>query len=136
MDSGSLQAWLASFVRDHGGVAGTVHVREAGSDLQLGAALNIPEKVQEIVRTIPIGKGMAGLAWQRNEPVSTCNIKSDASGSVRPGAKAIDAQAGVAIPVRDARGDVRAVVGIAYKEEKTLTESELLALTTTAAGLP
>ncbi len=136
MDSGSLQAWLASFVRDHGGVAGTVHVREPGSDLQLGAALNIPEKVQEVVRTIPIGKGMAGLAWQRNEPVSTCNIQSDASGSVRPGAKAINAQAGVAIPVRDARGEVRAVVGIAYREEKTLTETELLALTTAAAGLP
>ncbi len=136
MDSRPLQSWLASFVRDHGGVAGTVHVREAGGDLQLGAALNIPEKVQDIVRTIPIGKGMAGLAWQRNEPVSTCNIQSDASGSVRPGAKAIDAQAGVAIPVHDVRGEVRAVVGIAYKEEKTLTEAELLTLTAAATTLP
>jgi hypothetical protein len=107
----SLKAWLDAFVREHGGIAGTVHVREAGGDLELGAALNIPEKVQEIVRTIPIGKGMAGLAWQRNAPVSTCNIQSDASGSVRPGARAIDAQAGVAIPVRNDRGAVRAVVG-------------------------
>jgi hypothetical protein len=132
----SMEAWLGAFVRDHGGIAGTVHVREAGGDLELGAALNIPEKVQEIVRTIPIGKGMAGLAWQRNAAVSTCNIQSDASGSVRPGARAIDAQAGVAIPVRNDRGEVRAIVGIAYREEKTLSEGELLDLTNAAASLP
>jgi L-methionine (R)-S-oxide reductase len=132
----SLQAWLESFVRDHRGVAGTVHVRQPGTDLELAAALHIPPKVQDVVRTIPIGKGMAGLAWERNEPVSTCNIQSDAGGSVRPGAKAVDAQAGVAIPVRDARGEVRAVVGIAYREEKTLGAAELAALTTAAATLP
>jgi L-methionine (R)-S-oxide reductase len=80
----SLQAWL-SFVTEHGGVAGTAHVRERGGDLELRAAVNIPDKVQQIVRQVPIGKGMAGLAWERNEPVSTCNIQSDDNGPVRPG---------------------------------------------------
>lgn len=136
MSASPLQAWLESFVREQGGVAGTVHVREPGSDLELAAALNIPAQVQEVVRSIPLGKGMAGLAWQRNRPVSTCNIQSDRGGGVRPGARAVDAQAGVAIPVRDARGEVRAVVGIAYQEEKTLSDDELAALTDAAAGLP
>ncbi len=136
MAAPSVQDWLASFVAEHGGVAGTVHVRERGGDLELRAAVNIPDKVQEIVRQIPIGKGMAGLAWERNEPVSTCNIQSDGGGSVRPGAKAVDAQAGVALPVRDPSGDVRAVVGIAYKEEKTLGEAELARLVSSAARLP
>jgi hypothetical protein len=131
-----VQAWLASFVAEHGGVAGTVHVRERGGDLELRAAVNIPDKVQEIVRRIPIGKGMAGLAWERNEPVSTCNIQSAGADSVRPGARAVDAQAGVALPVRDASGEVRAVVGIAYKEEKTLGETELADLVSKAARLP
>lgn len=117
-------------------MAGTVHVRCGGGDLELAAALNIPEKVQEIVRRIPKGKGMAGLAWERNQVVSTCNIQSDGTGDVRPGAKAIDAQAGVAMPVHDARGDVRAVVGIAYREERTLAEAELATLTAAAARMP
>jgi L-methionine (R)-S-oxide reductase len=131
-----LEAWLEAFVRDHGGVAGTVHVRFDGGDLELAAALNIPEKVQEIVRRIPKGKGMAGLAWERDEAVSTCNIQSDASTDVRPGARAVDAQAGVAIPVHDVRGEVRAVVGIAYREERTLGEAELAALVSAAALMP
>jgi L-methionine (R)-S-oxide reductase len=134
--TGSTQAWLEEFVRDHGGVAGTVHVLSETGELHLAAALKIPEKVQEIVRRIPKGKGKAGLAWERNEPVSTCNIQSDGSGQVRPGARAIDARAGVALPVTDARGEVRAVVGIAYSEEKTLGEGDLTALAAAAATLP
>jgi L-methionine (R)-S-oxide reductase len=132
----SLQEWLEAFVGDQQGVAGTVHVRRLGGDLELTAAVRIPQAVQDVVRTIPIGKGMAGLAWQRNEPVTTCNIQSDVDGSVRPGARAVDAQAGVAVPVRDQKGEVRAVVGIAYREEKTLSQSELEALTDACARLP
>ena len=86
MNDADRQAWLDRFLRDHGGVSGTVHVRPPDGDLSLAAAVNIPPPVQEIVRRIPIGKGMAGLAWERNEPVSTCNIKDDRSGEVRPGA--------------------------------------------------
>ncbi|HEV7502648.1 MAG TPA: GAF domain-containing protein [Vicinamibacteria bacterium] len=136
MNDADRQAWLERFLRDHGGVAGTVHVRPPDGDLSLAAAVNIPPPVQEIVRHIPIGKGMAGLAWERNEPVSTCNIKDDRSGEVRPGAKAVDAGAGVALPVRDAARRVRAVVGIAYREEKTLGADELAALEVAAATLP
>ncbi|HTO88959.1 MAG TPA: GAF domain-containing protein [Thermoanaerobaculia bacterium] len=132
----SLQEWLETFLRDHDGVAGTVHVLSGEGVLELAAAVRIPEKVQEIVRRIPKGKGMAGLAWQRNEPVATCNIQSDENGPVRPGARAIDAQAGLALPVRDARGEVRAVVGIAYREERTFRESEIAGLAAAAASLP
>jgi len=73
---------------------------------------------------------------ERSEPVSTCNIQTDATGQVRPGAKMVGAQAGVALPVLDASGEVRAVVGIAYKEERTLLESELAALARESASLP
>jgi L-methionine (R)-S-oxide reductase len=131
-----LKAWLETFLRDHGGVAGTVHVRPPDGDLELAAAVNIPQVVQNIVRRIPLGKGMAGLAWERNEPISTCNIKDDSSGKVRPGAKAVDAGAGVALPVHDRLGQVRAVVGIAYRDERTLTESELAALSSAAERIP
>ena len=76
------------------------------------------------------------LALERSEPVSSCNIKDDKSGQVRPGAKAIDAHAGVALPVHDASGSVRAVVGIAFREQRDILASELQTLLTSAAALP
>jgi hypothetical protein len=79
---------------------------------------------------------MAGLAWERDKPVSTCNLKTDQTGDVRPGAKAVDAQAAVALPVHDERGDLRAVVGIAFAGEREMSESELAELGRSAEQLP
>lgn len=130
------QAWLEKFLTDKGGIAGTVHRRSAPDELELVAAVRIPPPVREIVAKVPRGKGMAGLALERNQPVSTCNIQTDRSGDVRPGARAVDAQAAVALPVVDAKGEVRAVVGIAYAGEKTMSEVELAELGRAAATLP
>jgi L-methionine (R)-S-oxide reductase len=111
--------------------------QDEGSEvLRLAAAVNIPPKVQEITRTIPRGKGMAGLALERGRPVQTCNLKTDESGDVRPGAKAVDAQAAVALPVRSADGTIRAVVGIAYMDDRELSDAELDTLNAAAAKLP
>lgn len=120
----TLEQWLRDYVGRHGGVAGTVHLH-GGEMLQLKAAVNIPPKVLDIVRAIPKGKGMAGLAWERDEPVHTCNLKTDNTGDVRPGAKAVDANAAVAIPIHDSLGHIRGVVGIAYMGERDITQSEL-----------
>jgi hypothetical protein len=135
MTEADLEQWLRGFVQRNGGVAGTVHLRDT-SELGLRAAVNIPPKVAEIVRAIPKGKGMAGLAWERDEPVHTCNLKSDTSGDVRPGAKAVDANAAVAIPIHDAQGAIRGVVGIAYMGERDLADSELASLREQAEALP
>jgi L-methionine (R)-S-oxide reductase len=132
----SVVHWLERFIGQHGGVAGTVHRCTEADDLELLAAVNIPLKVQQIVLRVPRGKGMAGLALEQNQPISSCNIKDDNTGRVRPGAKAVDAQAAVALPVTDAQGKVRAVVGIAFREEREITESELAAIARTASTLP
>ena len=136
MGSSSIQVWLERFIGDHGGVAGTVHYRTESDDLALAAAVNIPPQVQDLVQRVPRGKGMAGLAYEHSQPISTCNIKDDNTGRVRPGARQVGAQAAVALPVLDAQGQVRAVVGIAYREQRELAESELAALTRAAGALP
>jgi L-methionine (R)-S-oxide reductase len=136
MTTADTQSWLEGFIRDNGGIAGTVHQRLDAENLGLAASVNIPPPVLEIVKRIPKGKGMAGLAFEHDEPISTCNIKDDTTGRVRPGAKAVQAQAAVAFPVHDQQGQVRAVVGIAYKDDRELTESELAALTAAARTLP
>lgn len=131
-----VQAFLETFIRSNQGIAGTVHRRSAADDLELIASLNIPPPVLTIVARVPRGKGMAGLAFERNAFISTCNIKTDTTGQVRPGARAVDAQAAVALPVHDGQGQVRAVVGIAFREEKILSDDDLAALGRAAEALP
>jgi hypothetical protein len=92
--------------------------------------------VVRATETIPKGKGMAGLAWERNRAVATCNLKTDETGDVRPGAKAVDAQAALAIPVRGADGEVRAVVGIAFLGERDFDEAALERFEQAARALP
>jgi hypothetical protein len=131
----ALETWLRTFLEAHGGIAGTVHVRSEEA-LLLRAAVNIPPPVVRATESIPKGKGMAGLAWERRKAVAVCNIKTDGSGDVRPGAKAVDAQAALAIPVPDASGEVRAVVGIAFLGERDFTEAELVQFENAAGALP
>lgn len=131
----STEAWLKSFLASHGGIAGTVHLLE-GDILKLSSAVNIPPPVVKVTESIPKGKGMAGLAWERNEVVATCNLKTDNTGDVRPGAKAVDAQAALAIPVHAPAGGLRAVVGIAFMGERDFSEQELKAFEAAAASLP
>jgi len=131
----SMNQWLASLLGRHGAVAGTVHVVR-GDLLEITAAVNIPPKVQEITAKIPLGKGMAGLAWQHDKAISTCNLKEDSSGQVKPGAKAVDGKAAVALPVHEASGTVRAVVGLAWADERDLADELVARIATDAASLP
>jgi len=130
----ALETWLKAFLTREGGVAGTVHTL-SGDALLLRAAVNIPPPVVAATATIPKGKGMAGLAWERDRSVAVCNLKTDGTGDVRPGAKAVDAQAALAIPVRDG-GGVCAVVGIAFLGEREFAEDELARFEAEAAALP
>ena len=131
----AINEWLRGLLGRHGAVAGTVHVVR-GDVLAIAAAINIPPKVQEITATIPLGKGMAGLAWQHDKPIQTCNLQEDASGSVKPGAKAVDARAAVALPIHDGSGTVRAVVGLAWMHDNELAPPILAAIAKDAASLP
>ncbi|HEY8947013.1 MAG TPA: GAF domain-containing protein [Polyangiaceae bacterium] len=116
-------------------MAGSVHER-AEDALLLRASVNIPAKVAEITARIPRGKGMAGLAWERDQCVATCNLKGDRTGDVRPGARAVDARGAIAIPVRSAGGDLRAVVGVAFPDERDFDEEALKRFEEAAATLP
>jgi L-methionine (R)-S-oxide reductase len=129
------QEWLESFIGEQGGIAGTVHVQR-GEDLYLAAAHNIPPKVIAIVAHVPHGKGMAGLAQVKKQPVQTCNLQTDETGNIKPGAKAVDAQAAIALPVLDEAGAVRAVVGIAWLKEGEIEPAEEQAMMKLAAAMP
>ncbi len=127
-----LDTWLRGFLDRHGAASGTVHVVREDA-LHLAAAVNIPPPVQQVTAVIPMGKGMAGLAWERAQPVFTCNLQEDRSGDIRPGAKAVGALAAVAFPLGE---PVRAVVGAAWMVEKPLDDAAVAALAADAADYP
>jgi L-methionine (R)-S-oxide reductase len=79
----------------------TIHVLGADGLLHLVAQRGLPPPVLDKVQDIPLGKGMAGIAAQRREPVQVCNLQSDASGVVRPGAKLTQMEGSLAAPMLD-----------------------------------
>jgi len=109
---------------------------QRGEDLYLTAVHNIPPNVVAIVSHVPRGKGMAGLAQVKKQPVQTCNLQTDETGNIKPGAKAVDAQAAVALPVLDVEDAVRAVIGIAWSHESEIGTAEEQRMMELAATLP
>lgn len=129
------QHWLESLIAQLGGIAGTVHVQR-GEDLYLTAAHKIPPNVIAIVAHVPHGKGMAGVAQVKKQPVQTCNLQTDETGNIKPGAKAVNAQAAIALPVFDEAGAVRGVVGIAWSHEAEIGAAEQQTMMELSAALP
>ena len=104
--------------------SGTIHLLESDGVLHLKAASDgMPEPVLAMVRLVPIGKGMAGLAVERDEPVSVCNLQTDASGDVRPGAKATGMEGALVVPIFQGEKAVGAL-GIANRAARTFSSEE------------
>ncbi|BDC53105.1 hypothetical protein F183_A54200 [Bryobacterales bacterium F-183] len=121
-----LHAKLAEIVKALKADSGTIHLMHDDGVLHLEAATaNIPPFVLEKVQLVPVGKGMAGLAVERNEPVTACNIQTDTSGDVRSGAKATGLAGAIALPIRDADGKPVGCLGVANFSERTFTEAEV-----------
>lgn len=103
--------------------SGTIHLLGDDGVLHLKAASGIPEAVLDVVRTVPVGKGMAGLAVERRQPVDACNLQTDTSGDVRPGAKATGLQGSIVVPLLRNDAAVGAL-GVANRAERTFTDVE------------
>jgi hypothetical protein len=79
---------------------------------------------------------MAGIAQVKREPVQTCNLQTDETGNIKPGARAVDARAAIALPVLDDAGAVRAVVGIAWNHEAEIGAAQQQSMMELASTLP
>jgi GAF domain-containing protein len=103
---------------------GTIHDREPDSGLlRLLAQRGIPEAIRAQVERIPVGKGMAGLAAERRQPVSVCNLQADAAGVARPGARETGMAGAIAVPMLKA-GVVRGVLGVARPDAHEFSPAE------------
>ena len=107
-----------------GADTGTVHRLGADGMLHLEAwAGHIPEALLPIIQTIPVGKGIAGLAVERNEPVDLCNLQVDTSGVARPKARDTGVKGSLCVPIqRD--GKPIGALGVATVAEREFTAAE------------
>ena len=116
IETGSPDAVLAATLEHFACQAGTIHLL-GGTDsdglLHLAAHRGIPPQIVTIVQTVPIGKGIAGLAAQRLEPITICNLQTDTSGQARPAARTTGMEGSIAVPMLGKNGELSGVLGIA-----------------------
>ncbi|RYD80087.1 MAG: GAF domain-containing protein [Verrucomicrobiaceae bacterium] len=125
-----LQATLEHFTCQ----TGTIHQLREGV-LRLTANVGLPPHIAQIVDTVPIGKGIAGLAAERREPITICNLQTDTSGQARPGAKATGMEGSLAVPMLTDSGELRGVLGIAKASAHDWTPEETAQLEAVAKAI-
>lgn len=109
-------------------VLGTIHLLDPETGLlRLAAERGLPPVVAEKVQTVPVGKGMAGIAAERMEPVQVCNLQTDDSGVARPKASETLMEGCISAPII-VDGELRGAFGVAkpHAYEFTAAETALL----------
>lgn len=103
---------------------GTIHRLDQDQQLlHLTAQVGLPPFMLDIVKTIPVGKGIAGETVARGGPVTMCNLQTDTSGVAKPGAKQTGVGGALCVPIRN--GDtIVGTIGVGTKREYEYTLEE------------
>jgi GAF domain-containing protein len=115
---------------------GTIHVLDSQKQfLHLVAQIGLPPQILEVVKTIPVGKGIAGQVAAENRPVTICNLQTDSSGVAKPGAKQTGVGGALCVPIRD--GDkIVGTFGIGTMREHEYSAAEINSLQEISRTLP
>jgi putative methionine-R-sulfoxide reductase with GAF domain len=104
---------------------GTIHLLEPHTtQLKLEAYKGIPEFLIPKLSEIPVGKGMAGIAAERRQPVEMCNLQTDASGIARPAAKETRVEGSIAVPMM-LEGILYGTLGVAKSIPYNFSQEEV-----------
>ncbi|MFT5736069.1 MAG: putative methionine-R-sulfoxide reductase with GAF domain [Maribacter sp.] len=94
------QQLLDSVVSGFDCATGTLHFLDEKTELlQVQAHIGVPDFLLPKLATIPVGKGMAGIAAERKKPVEMCTLQTDSSGVARPAAKETKVEGSIAAPL-------------------------------------
>ena len=128
---------LSSILEDFGCQTGTIHRTAAdGETLVLVAQIGVPDGLIERISTIPFGKGIAGAAAERGEPVELCNLQQDLGGVAKPDARQTGVSGSIAVPVFSS-GSQRVIgtLGIGKYTPYEFTDAEKASLSDIAADI-
>lgn len=121
----ALKLTLATFNSE----TGTIHKLDAEKQLlHLVAQVGLPPFMVDIVKTIPVGKGIAGETVARGGPVTMCNLQTDTSGVAKPGAKQTGVGGALCVPIR-AGDKIIGTIGIGTQRPYEYTDAETHTLT-------
>ncbi|WP_439488729.1 GAF domain-containing protein [Algoriphagus sp.] len=122
------QELLETIISSFDCITGTIHTLDPATNLLiLKSQKGIPDFLLPKMSSIPIGKGMAGIAAERKAPVEMCNLQTDESGVARPAAKETKVEGSIAVPMM-LDGELCGTLGIAKSEPYDFTKSESDAL--------
>ncbi|WAC18495.1 GAF domain-containing protein [Luteolibacter sp. SL250] len=120
------EALLAAILQEFDCQTGTIHRTDASGELlELEAQIGVPEFVLEKITRIPFGKGIAGVAAERKEPVELCNLQADLGGVAKEDARKTNVAGSLAVPVMMyGSGKVLGTLGIGKHVPHDFTETE------------
>lgn len=122
--SGDATAWLDEVLSAFHCQTGTLH-RADGEFLDLVVHRGIPEFLMPKITRIPFGKGIAGAAAERREPVELCNLQEDLGGVARPDARQTQVSGSLAVPVLSPDGaTVLGTLGIGMHAPHEFSDDE------------
>jgi L-methionine (R)-S-oxide reductase len=128
MDEFAIEEILRDMLAQFHSETGTIHRLDAQTQLlRLVAQIGLPPHIAEVVKTIPVGKGIAGQVVAQNQPVTICNLQTDTSGITKPGAKQTGVGGALCVPIRDGE-KILGTLGIGTRREHTYTPDETHAL--------
>lgn len=129
----SVSAWLAAVLESFSCQTGTLH-KSDGEWLDLVAHIGVPDFLLPKITRIPFGKGIAGAAAERREPVELCNLQQDLGGVARPDARETKVSGSLAVPVFSPDGTrVLGTLGVGMQDPHDFTEEEKERLAAIAA---
>ena len=107
---------------------GTIHKLDAATQLlHLVTQVGLPPQMLDLVKTIPVGKGIAGQVAAENRPVTICNLQTDSSGVAKPGAKQTGVGGALCVPIRRG-GKLLGTFGIGTLREYEYSAAEIKSL--------
>jgi L-methionine (R)-S-oxide reductase len=128
MDKIALEKILRETLQQFHSETGTIHVLDSEKQLlQLAAQIGLPPQILEVVKTIPVGKGIAGQVVAQNKPVTICNLQTDTSGVAKPGAKQTGVGGTLCVPIRNGE-TIIGTLGIGTIRQHQYTPEETSAL--------
>lgn len=120
-----LEQILHGVLRHFHSETGTIHRLDVEKQLlHLVVQAGLPPQMLEIVKTIPVGKGIAGQVIKQNRPVTICNLQTDTSGVAKPGAKQSGVGGALCVPLR--KGEkIGGTLGIGTIRQHEYTPDEM-----------
>ena len=126
-------AWLEEVLCAFHCQTGTLHKAD-GEFLDLVVHKGVPDFLLPKIERIPFGKGIAGAAAERREPVELCNLQEDLGGVARPDARQTKVSGSLAVPVFSPDGErVLGTLGVGMHAPHDFTEAEKARLAAIAA---